>query len=396
MTGYKNMQFAIFHGSLGLKDGNWFPDLRKKLSDMGQEVFCPQYPVDDFSEINKKSKTKQNLDSWMKTFEKEVLPHLSKKEKICFIGHSLGNLFILHVLDKHKIKLDCGIFVSPCLDKLGLIPWQYDLANTTFYKTDFDFNKLVKLVPTSYVLYSDNDPYIEPRRALHFAKVMESSSIFVRKAGHLNSEVNLNEFPLVFDLCITRLNLTLYQRFALGRTEESIAQNIINSNRKYLAIGPEEEFAEGRFHFMNINKTGFATFISNAEEWDPENEYFTQGRKASLRGVKIARVYVIKNKKDLNRKILLKQILFDLKANIKVCLINNKILKSLGAEEDFGIWDDEYICIIRRNRNGKALNLFLDSRIESIIKALLWRDKILKNSVEIKSLSDISRWKNKL
>ena len=388
------MQFVIFHGSLGSKNGNWFPDLYKKLTSMGQEVYCPQYPVDEYDKIvdNPNGDTKQNLNSWMNTFEKEVLPNLSASKKICFVGHSLGNLFILHVLAKHKIKLDCAIFVSPCLDKLELVPWQYDLVNTSFYKTDFDFSDLVKRVPTSYVLYSDSDPYIEPKRALHFAKAMESSSILVKRAGHLNSDVNLNEFPLVFDLCITRLDLNLYQRFVLGRTKDSIAQNIINSTNKCLTISPEEGNDEGRFHFMNISKTGFATFPSNAEDWNPNDEYFSNGRKAARQGVKISRVFVIYNIKDLDRKILRKQIELDLQAGINIFLIGHELYKTLGAEEDFGLWDDEYICIIRRDKNGKQIELFLDSRAESIIKAQEWREKILLNSSTIRSLVEINKW----
>lgn len=388
------MQFIIFHGSLGSKEGNWFPDLKQKLTDMGQEVFCPQYPVDDYEELTKDSvNTIQNLDSWMKAFEKEVLPFLSPKKKICFIGHSLGNLFILHVLAKHNVKLDCAIFVSPCLDKLGLVPWQYDLVNTTFYKTDFDFKELLKLVPTSYVLYSDNDPYIEPRRAVHFASVMESSPIFVRRAGHLNAEVNLNEFPLVFDLCVTRLDLSLYQRFVLGRTKDSVAQNIINSNKKYLTMSPEEGRDEGRFHFMNISKMGFATFPSDSRGWDPEDEYFVNGRRASKRGVSISRVFVIKDKEDLDRKDFQRYIELDLNARIKVLLINYDVHLATGAEEDFGIWDDEYTCIIHRDKQGKPIDFLLDSRIEAIARAQQWREKILEKSTEIKSLKDMHDWR---
>lgn len=388
------MQFVIFHGSLGSKDGNWFPDLSQKLTEMGQEVFCPQYPVDSYEQISKDSSFKsiQNLDSWMSTFEKEVLSHLHLEKKICFIGHSLGNLFILHVLAKHKIKLDCAIFVSPCLDKLGLVPWQYDLVNTTFYKTDFDFTSLTKFAPTSYVLYSDNDPYIEPRRALHFAKVMESSPIFIKRAGHLNAEVNLNEFPLVFDLCVTRLDLNLYQHYALCRKTDSIAQNIINSTNKHLIISPEEANGEGRFHFMNISKTGFATFVSNAEDWNPEDEYFTNGRKASRRGVKISRVFVIKDKNDLGREVLLKQLKLDMKAGIKIYFIDYGVFKKLNTEEDFGIWDDEYVCIIGRDKKGKPLKIYLDSRTEAISRAQKWREAILKNSVEINSQAEIANY----
>ncbi|KKS98738.1 MAG: hypothetical protein UV73_C0001G0259 [Candidatus Gottesmanbacteria bacterium GW2011_GWA2_43_14] len=389
------MQFVIFHGSLGSNRGNWFSDLKNKLTDMGQEVICPQFPVDSYDKIKKGSATKQNLTSWMETFERDVLPQLDISKKICFIGHSLGNLFILHVLSKHKIPLDCAIFVSPCLDKLGLVPWQYDLVNTAFYKTDFDFDELIRFVPTSYVLYSDNDPYIEPRRALHFAKVMESSPIFIKKAGHLNSEVNLNEFPLVFELCVTRLDLDLYQRYTLSRTKDSIAQNIINSTKKFLTISPEEGKDEGRFHFMNISKSGFATFVSNAEEWDPEDEYFTEGRKASRRGVSFSRVFVIKDLRHLERKVLKRQIELDMNAGIKVHLISFSDYKKIDAEEDFGLWDEDYVCTIRRNKDGRELDLLLDARTESIAKAKSWRDKILSKAMQIKSVEELEKWKKR-
>jgi len=391
------MQFVIFHGSLGSSTGNWFPDLKAKLSAMGQEVYCPQFPVDNYDEISKSpaEPTIQTLDSWMSTFETEVLPQLNRHKKICFVGHSLGNVFILHVLSKHKIKLDCAIFVSPCLDKLGLVPWQYDKVNTTFYKTDFDFDALTKLVPTSYVLYSDTDPYIEPRRALHFAKVMNSSPIFVKHAGHLNAEVNLNEFPLVFDLCVTRLDLDLYQQYALGRTRDSVAQNIINSNQRYLKISPEEGTDEGRFHFMNITKNGFATFVSNSEDWNPEDDYFSAGRRASQRGVALTRVFVIKHRSDLERAVLQKQIKLDLNAGIHVYFIDYAKFALLGTSEDFGLWDDEYVCTINRDQDGRQLELLLDARVESINQALTWRKQIMEQVTEINSFADVASWKQK-
>jgi hypothetical protein len=224
---------------------------------------------------------------------------------------------------------------------------------------------------------------------------MESSPIFVKRAGHLNSEVNMNEFPLVFDLCVTRLDLNLYQHFVLGRTKDSIAQNIINSNKKYLTISPEEGRDEGRFHFMNLSKMGFATFPSNSKGWGPKDEYFINGRKASMRGVSISRVFVIKDTKDLERKDLQKQIELDLKAGIRVLFIKYETYKTIGAEEDFGIWDDVYTCIIHRNKQGKPLDLLLDSRVESITKAQAWREKILEKSNEIKNMADISEWKKK-
>ena len=83
----------------------------------------------------------------------------------------------------------------------------------------------------------------------------------------------------------------------------------------------------------------------------------------------------------------------DLKAGIKVRFIKYDVFKTLSSEEDFGIWDNEYVCIINRNQQGKELDLLLDSRIESIKNAQDWREQILNNSTEIKSLIEINHWK---
>ncbi len=374
------MKFVIFHGSMGSSEGNWLPNLKSRLKYMGQTIYCPQYPVDNLEDLSEGSKnpTKQNLNSWLETFEKEVLPNLKGKEKICFIGHSLGNVFILHVIEKFKIKLDCAIFVSPCLDRLPNVPWYYDLVNTTFYKTDFDFENLQKYIPISYVLYSDTDPYIEPHRALHFAKVMGSSHILVRKAGHMNSEVNMNEFPLVHDLCMTRLELSLYQKYAQKREVEDAVGRLKYSEQKYFQMTPEHLNDEGTFHFMNLIKGGFATFMSNSADWDPENGYFVAGRKLAEKGLDITRVFIVVDKKDLKREILRKQIKLDMKAGIKVYYIDFVDYESINCEKDFGIWDNEYVCIQNRNEKGEITGGLIDARVKSLLTAQNWRDRIIR------------------
>lgn len=388
------MKFVIFHGSFGSSDGNWFPDLKAKLEYMGQTVICPQYPIDNEDTISKdpKSSTVQTLDSWTKVFEETVLPDLKGKEKICFIGHSIGNVFILHLIEKFKIKLDCAIFVSPWLDQIPLDDWKYNKVNSSFYKTDFDFEKLIKYIPISYVLYSDTDPYIEPHRALHFAKVLESSHIMVRRAGHLNAEVNMNEFPLVYDLCLTRLDLSLYQKFTLRRQLQETVSKIRNPKEKIAYLNPEQLNDEGLFHFMHLSKGGFATFVSDSTDWDPESEYFQDGRKLALRGGDISRVFIIKNKKDLLRVVLEKQIGLDFKSGIKIYLINYSDLIEIKCEEDWGIWDNEYICLQHRNKKGEVTDGYIDSRIKSLLTAQNWRDRIIRAATKIEKLSDIKKF----
>src|SRR3989338_450665 len=125
-----------------------------------QEVIVPKFPVEDWNYLKKGQVTEnQNLSNWFKEFEK-IYKSFKKDEKICFIGHSLGCAFILHVVSKYNIKLDSAIFVSPFLESLGGA-WQIETANKTFYKKDFDLGKLKNLIPISYMLYSNNDPYVD-------------------------------------------------------------------------------------------------------------------------------------------------------------------------------------------------------------------------------------------
>lgn len=207
------MKFVIFHGAFGSPQSNWFPELAEKLRELGQEVIIPKFPTDDWDDITKPgpkvSPKKQNLGNWLTTFEKEVLPKIQKRDKLCFVAHSLWPVFVLHVVEKYNLKLDCGLFASPFMENLGRAG-QIDHVNKTFYKTNFDFKKLQKLIPLSYVLYSDNDPYVDKKFSLDFAKKLGSCVIQVEGGGHLNSEIGLVKFPLFLELCKTRIDFPSY------------------------------------------------------------------------------------------------------------------------------------------------------------------------------------------
>lgn len=195
------MKFVIFHGSFGNPDGNWFPELKDKLQALGQEVLVPKFPCDDFNTLTKSTKTIQNLSNWMKVFEREVLPKIKNGEKLCFVGHSLAPVFILHAVLKYNLKLDCAIFVSPFMEDIKNDSWQFYLVNKTFYKTDFDFQRLNQLIPRSYVLYGDNDPYVAAKYSIDFANKLNSQIILVKNGGHLNAEFGFKKFPQLLDIC---------------------------------------------------------------------------------------------------------------------------------------------------------------------------------------------------
>lgn len=205
------MKFLILHGSFGSSEGNWFPSLRDKLEMLNQKVVLPQFPVEDWAEMTSKGRSyvpvHQNLGNWMTFFEKNVYPDV-KNEKIVVAAHSLGPLFFLHLLDKFDLNVDAAILVSPFL----FVPsnddlWQIDLVNAAFYKEDFDFAGLRGKISQSYVLYSDNDPYITVDKPLEFAQKLGSSTVQVMGGKHLDADANLKEFPLVLELCKSRIPL---------------------------------------------------------------------------------------------------------------------------------------------------------------------------------------------
>ncbi len=210
------MKYLIIHGSFGTPTGNWYPFLKEKLEILNQDVLVPQFPIEDWDYVTKQGKTyvnkKQTLDSWLHTFETKVSPW-AKDEPVVVVAHSLGAVFLLHVLTNFELNVDTAIFVSPFFsvdDTIG--PWQVQLVNKTFYKRDFNFEELRAKLPVSYVLYSENDPYVDPVNAREFAWELNSSVILVRGAEHMNSEVNMKEFPLVLELAKSRIDLTLYQK----------------------------------------------------------------------------------------------------------------------------------------------------------------------------------------
>jgi len=376
------MKFVIFHGSFGSPEGNWFPELAEKLKALGQEVTVPKFPTDDWDDITKRGrkgskKTNQNLKSWLKTFEKEVLSKIKKGEKLCFVGHSLGPVFILHIVDKYKIKLDSAIFVSPFMEDLGGKYWQFYAVNKTFYRKDFDFLKLKKFIPLSYVLYSDNDPYVDKRFPLDFAKKLGSSLILVKSAGHMNAEVNLNEFPLVLELCKSRLDLNLYQKY-LAHRKELFGVDYIKPSEEVIYLKPEEIFDEGVFKFRNLKKEGFCTFYTGISSfWDTQSIYYQESRRAARRISSFTRVFVVDKLSDLNKKPLRDQIELDLNAGIRVYLIMWEDIKDKVEEADFGIWDNEYLCCVSKKE------VRLSSRKSDLKRGNRWQGVILKKAYRI-------------
>lgn len=196
------MQFVIFHGSFGNPQENWIPYLKEHLEEAGHSVLTPQMPVDVWEHIVTKgegySSEIQNLTNWLNTFEKDVLPHL-QKEDLVFVGHSIAPVFMLHAVDQYNLTLEKALFVSPFLSTLPR--WEFNSVNGTFYKTDFDFQKLQQLIKKRIAIFADDDPYVPQEKFEEFVRLTKSEPVVIRHGGHLNATVGFATFPQLLELC---------------------------------------------------------------------------------------------------------------------------------------------------------------------------------------------------
>lgn len=379
------MKFIILHGSFAKSNESWRPELKYKLELLNQEVLLPQFPVENWDEITNLGEERavaenQNLKNWLDYFAEEIYPQI-KNEEVVFVAHSLGPVFLLHLIENFKLKINAAIFVSPFLN-LENSPtqiWQINLANKSFLGHNFDFEKIRKSIKDSFVLYSENDPYVPAEVSIEFADRLGASKIPVFGAKHMNDEVHLDDFPLILELCKSRLDLNLYQKYLEHISNFHQVEVIRNTKNSVVTLPASEIAREGVYHFKHLRNDGFATvLVSDVVNWKKNKEYYEAGRKAAQK-VNITRVILIKDKKDLENEIAQEFIKLEKEAGVKLfaCLLND--IEDKIPNLDFGIWDNSYVCTVFHNENIFST----DSREETIKEAQINRDIILKNSFEV-------------
>lgn len=195
------MQYVIFHGTFGSKDGNWFPWLEQELTQKGHSVIRHQFPTETHQEVTDAQKNdpgykpeKITLKNWLEDFKNNILPQLDPSKEIIFVGHSLGPLFILNILNTFDLKLKKAIFVAPFLD-LTLSDQAFQVVVDDFSSTELDFEKINSKLGESIVFYSDNDPYVPPVKALGFAEKTNANTILVQGGGHMSATSGFTSFP---------------------------------------------------------------------------------------------------------------------------------------------------------------------------------------------------------
>lgn len=171
----------IFHGTGGNPQGNWFPWLKEELEKKDYKVFVPQFP-------HPKNHT---IVDWFKMLE-EYTQYINGESLL--IGHSLGGLFLLRVLERldHKVK---GAFFAAA--SVGIKPILYYESDLKFSGFDFNWKQIKKNAGQAFVYHSDNDPYICLANGEKLAKKLGVKLTFIPNAEHLNEETGYFKFDLL-------------------------------------------------------------------------------------------------------------------------------------------------------------------------------------------------------
>lgn len=175
----------IIHGTEGYPEENWFPWLKQELEKQGYTVFVPQFPSPQ--------KVPAKIAEWfnvLKNYEKYI------NENAILIGHSLGGIFTLRILEqlKHPVKAACFVGTP-----IGIHPiLNYDRDNS-FSGFSFDWKSIKKKSHYFIVFQSDNDPYVSLENGEELAKNLNVKLNFVPNAGHFNLRAGYKKFDLLLE-----------------------------------------------------------------------------------------------------------------------------------------------------------------------------------------------------
>ena len=175
----------IFHGTEGHPQENWFPWLKGKLEAKGCKVFVPQFPTPPV--------VPAKISEWfdvLKEYEKHI------DGDTILIGHSLGGIFALRVLEQLKRPIK-GVFLVGT--PIGVRPiLNYDRDNS-FSGFSFDWDAIKKNAQHFVVFQSDTDPYVGLDNGQQLSEHLGVKLNFVPNAGHFNAKAGYLRFDKLLE-----------------------------------------------------------------------------------------------------------------------------------------------------------------------------------------------------
>lgn len=182
----------IFHGTEGYPEENWFPWLKNKLESLEHKVIAPQFPTPPV--------VPAKIDEWFSVLD-NYRQYLSQDTII--IGHSLGGLFALRVLERQEKPIRAAALTGTPIGVHPLLNYDRDSSFSGF---SFDWQKIKDSAADFIVFQSDDDPYVSLGNGQELAKNLGVELSFVPNAGHFNKKAGYTEFPQLLEKLLPLLD----------------------------------------------------------------------------------------------------------------------------------------------------------------------------------------------
>jgi hypothetical protein len=174
------MNAFIFHGTGGDPEENWFPWMKAELEKLGCKTIVPQFPTLPVVPA-KVSEWFEVLDKYKDQINEETI----------LIGHSLGGIFTLRVLEKLDHPVKTAVLVGT---PIGIRPILNCDRDESFSGFNFDWEKIRKNAGDFIVYHSDDDPYVGLANGKKLAENLGVELTFIPNAGHFNKKAGYLKF----------------------------------------------------------------------------------------------------------------------------------------------------------------------------------------------------------
>ena len=175
----------IFHGTEGYPEENWFPWMKEKLEAEGYEVFVPHFPSPPI--------VPASIDEWLSVLE-DYKQHIN--EETILIGHSLGGIFTLRILEKLDCKVKAAALTGTPIGVRPILNYDRDSAFSGF---EFDWGSIKEKTDNFLVFQSDDDPYVDLANGEKLAQHLGVELSFVPNAGHFNKKAGYTKFDELWE-----------------------------------------------------------------------------------------------------------------------------------------------------------------------------------------------------
>ena len=147
---------------------NWFPWLKKELTEIGYSVWLPELPQARQPDLNR---------YW------NFLKKFNFNSETILIGHSSGGAMVFGLLHKlpSKQKIKLAISVAGFYKDEG---WECEGLFTESY----DWKKIRKQANKIYVIWSPGDPYVKKYHTDYFCEKLKIRPTIFPESGHFNLE----------------------------------------------------------------------------------------------------------------------------------------------------------------------------------------------------------------